>query len=247
MGKWLERYRKLVASERRITLEYGGKRASSPSSAHPDPGPTPPPDDADDAHEGQIPPNSSEPGPSLAQRPPSSTTEADKATTAKAFGSLAFTCSGCGQAVTQLHKAGDHWQCSHCAGVDAIALPPVAAPLNPCRLCGVNSWWRSGPAEAWVCRRCHPPASLRVYEVLGPYGKPGDAVRTQPRADVTAWEAAWCELGPITDGITEDDSRVQPILAAVEQCRTAYRAGDWPAFHQAVAQVRLAVQMEHER
>ena len=183
-----------------------------------------------------------QPEPSLAQRPLSSTTEADKATTAKAFGSLAFTCSGCGQAVTQLHKAGDHWQCSHCAGVDAIALPPVAAPPRPCRLCGVDSWWRSGVAEDWQCRMCHPPSSLPVYEVLSQYGTLGDAVRTQPRADTEAWLTAWRELAAITGGITADDSRFQPVMAALEQCDTAYLAGDWPAFQQAAQQVRQAVE-----
>ncbi len=118
---------------------------------------------------------------------------------------------------------------------------PLAAPPSPCRLCGADSWWRSGAAEDWQCRRCHPPASLPVYEVLGPYGKLGDAVRTQPRADAMAWEAAWRELVAITDGITEDDSRVKPIMVAVEQCDAARRAGDWPAFRQAALAVKRAV------
>ena len=124
---------------------------------------------------------------------------------------------------------------------------PLATPPNPCRLCGADSWWRSGPAEVWLCRRCHPPASLPVYEVLGPYGKLGDAVRTQARADGAAWLAAWREVLHLTNGVTTDDPRFEAVMAAAEQCYAAFESGSWPAFQQAVAQVRLAVQMEHER
>jgi len=119
---------------------------------------------------------------------------------------------------------------------------PLAAPPSPCRLCGADSWWRSGAAEDWQCRRCHPPASLPVYEVLGPYGTLGDAVRTQPRADTAAWLAAWRELAAVTNGVTADDSRFQPVMTALEQCDTAYLAGDWPGFQQAAQQVRQAVE-----
>ncbi len=123
---------------------------------------------------------------------------------------------------------------------------PLAAPPTPCRLCGAESWWRAAQAEAWLCRTCHPPANLPVYEVLGPHGKPGDVVRSQARADTAAWLAAWRELAAITDGITADDSRFQPVMSTLEQCDTAFLANDWPAFQQAAAQVRLAVQTEHE-
>ncbi len=125
---------------------------------------------------------------------------------------------------------------------EAAVQPESIGPLNPCRLCSADSWWRAAPAENWQCRRCHPPASLPVYEVLGPYGKLGDAVRTQARADTEAWLAAWRELAAVTNCVTADDSRLQPVMAALEQCDTAYLAGDWPGFQQAVQQVRQAVE-----
>ncbi len=130
---------------------------------------------------------------------------------------------------------------------EAAVQPESIGPLTPCRLCDVNNWWRSGAAEVWQCRRCHPPASLPVYEVLGPYGKLGDAVRTQARADTEAWLAAWREVMHLTNGVTTDDPRFEAVMVAAEQCYVAFERGSWPAFQQAVAQVRRAVQMEDER
>ncbi len=129
---------------------------------------------------------------------------------------------------------------------EAAVQPESIGPLTPCRLCGAESWWRSGPAEAWLCRRCHPPASLPVYEVLGPYGKLGDAVRTQPRADTAGWLSAWREVARLTDGITQDDPRFQLVMAALKPCDAAFERDDWEAFREAAAQIRLAVQTEHE-
>ena len=123
----------------------------------------------------------------------------------------------------------------------------LAAPPSPCRLCGADSWWRSGQAEGWQCRRCHPPASLPVYEVLSPCGKLDDGVKAQPRADGADWLAEWHRLARITHGITADDPRFQPVMAALDQCDVAFLANDWLAFQQAVARVWLAVQTEHER
>ncbi len=127
------------------------------------------------------------------------------------------------------------------------ATEPLVALPTPCQLCGADSWWRSGAAEAWQCRTCHPLVRVPGYEVLGPRGKLGDAVRTQPRADTEAWLAAWREVAKLTDGVKAEDPRCQLILAVIDQCYAAFERGDWPAFQQAVAQVRLAVQMEHER
>ncbi|MDA2911202.1 hypothetical protein MYX04_09760 [Nitrospiraceae bacterium AH_259_D15_M11_P09] len=127
------------------------------------------------------------------------------------------------------------------------AAEPLVAPPTPCQLCGADSWWRSGPAEAWQCRTCHPLVRVQGYEVLGPYGKLGDAVRTQPRADAAAWEAAWREVAKLTDGVKAEDPRCQLILAAIDQCNIAFECGKWVDFKQAAVQLRLAVQMEHER
>lgn len=126
------------------------------------------------------------------------------------------------------------------------AAEPLAAPPSPCRLCGAESWWRAAQAEAWLCRTCHPPANLPVYEVLGPHGKPGDVVRSQARADTAAWLAAWREVARLTDEINQDDPRFQLVMAALKLCDAAFERDDWEAFREAAAQIRLAVQTEHE-
>ena len=77
--------------------------------------------------------------------------------------------------------------------------------------------------------------------------KPGDAVRTRARADTAAWLSAWREVARMTDGITQDDPRFQLVMAALKPCDAAFERDDWGAFRKAVAQVRLAVQREHER
>ena len=56
------------------------------------------------------------------------------------------------------------------------------------------------------------------------------------------WLAEWRTLAWITDGLTVHDPRFRPIMAALEQCDTAYLTGDWPAFLQAAQQVRQAVE-----
>ncbi len=56
------------------------------------------------------------------------------------------------------------------------------------------------------------------------------------------WLAEWRTLARITNGIVADDPQFQPVMTALEQCDTAYLAGDWPAFQQAVQQVRQAVE-----
>ncbi len=61
------------------------------------------------------------------------------------------------------------------------------------------------------------------------------------------WLAEWRTLARITDGVTGDEPRFQPAMAALEQCDVAFLAGDWPAFQRAAAQVWRAVQLEHER
>ena len=55
------------------------------------------------------------------------------------------------------------------------------------------------------------------------------------------WLAEWRALARITDGITADDPRFQPIMAALEQCDMAYLAGDWPGFQRAALAVKRAV------
>ena len=67
------------------------------------------------------------------------------------------------------------------------------------------------------------------------------AARTQPRADIEAWQAAWRELAAITDGIRADDPRFQLVMATLKQCDIAFLANNWLVFRQAAQQVREAV------
>ena len=78
-------------------------------------------------------------------------------------------------------------------------------------------------------------------------GKSGAQKKTQVRSDSATWLAAWRELAKLTDGITKDCPRFELVMATLEQCDIAFLANNWLAFQQAVVQVRLAVQTEHER
>ncbi len=61
------------------------------------------------------------------------------------------------------------------------------------------------------------------------------------------WLRAWQEIARLTNRVTREDRQLGPIMQAVEQCDVAFLAGDWLGFQRAAEQVRLAVQMEHER
>jgi len=56
------------------------------------------------------------------------------------------------------------------------------------------------------------------------------------------WLSAWRELTNLTLGITGDDPRFKPIMAALENCDEMYLSNNWPAFLQAAQQVREAVE-----
>ena len=57
-----------------------------------------------------------------------------------------------------------------------------------------------------------------------------------------AWLAAWRELAALTYGITGDDPRFPGVMAALNTCDEAYLNGNWGAFRQSAAGVRLAVE-----
>ncbi len=44
------------------------------------------------------------------------------------------------------------------------------------------------------------------------------------------WLAAWRELADLTAGLVPDDSRVGPVLHALEQCDEQFQRGNWSAF-----------------
>ena len=55
------------------------------------------------------------------------------------------------------------------------------------------------------------------------------------------WLAECQMLARLTDGITREDPRFEPVLAALSQCDDFYLANDWPAFQQAAARLRQTV------
>ncbi len=89
-----------------------------------------------------------------------------------------------------------------------------------CPRCQTSRWWWTEEGQI-RCARCYPPAP--------------------------DWQKAWKNLAALTDGILPDDPHRSLVLTLVHACDESFKRGDWPAFQQAVAQVRLAVQMEDER
>lgn len=55
------------------------------------------------------------------------------------------------------------------------------------------------------------------------------------------WLSAWRKLAILTDGIRPEDSRLRPVLAALEACDEAFLADDWARFQQSAEQVRQAM------
>jgi hypothetical protein len=68
--------------------------------------------------------------------------------------------------------------------------------------------------------------------------KAGDKVRAVTPRPTPDWLTAWRELAAMTNGITRDDPRFQPVLEALNRCDDAYLAGDWPAFRLGAEEVR---------
>jgi hypothetical protein len=63
-------------------------------------------------------------------------------------------------------------------------------------------------------------------------------------ATQTEWTCAWRQLAELTDALTEDDCRFQPVMDALSQCDRAYLVGDWDDFEKAAARVRDAIYIE---
>ncbi len=59
--------------------------------------------------------------------------------------------------------------------------------------------------------------------------------------DKPDWLAEWRTLAWITDGMRADDPRFQPVMAALQQCDTAFLANDGARFQLAVEQVKAAL------
>ena len=67
--------------------------------------------------------------------------------------------------------------------------------------------------------------------------------RKPPPESTPDWETEWGALAKVTSGITHDDCRFRPVLAALKECDRAFEQGDWIQFRQAAAQVRAAVRL----
>lgn len=58
----------------------------------------------------------------------------------------------------------------------------------------------------------------------------------------TDWLLAWRELADITSDIAPGDSRLRPVLAALERCDKLYLARKWTEFHKAAMEVHNIAQ-----
>ncbi|MCH8041688.1 MAG: hypothetical protein IH977_15295 [Nitrospinae bacterium] len=55
------------------------------------------------------------------------------------------------------------------------------------------------------------------------------------------WLMAWTELARITNGITKDGSRFNPIMAGLARCDLAFEQDDWVAFVAEANQVKALI------
>ena len=55
------------------------------------------------------------------------------------------------------------------------------------------------------------------------------------------WSPTWRELANLTAGLSTDDPRLAPVVAALNACDDAYLNGDWCEFRQAAVRVQSAV------
>ena len=67
------------------------------------------------------------------------------------------------------------------------------------------------------------------------------ADKVRQEAAKPGWSTAWRELATLTAGILADDPRFPPVMAALQQCDSAFSGGDWPSFQQAAGRVKAAV------
>ena len=69
--------------------------------------------------------------------------------------------------------------------------------------------------------------------------------RSQPAQP--CWLTTWRELAEITSGLTADDPRLPPMLAALQSCDTAFAADNWLAFQESRQEVLRVMQMGFNR
>ena len=55
------------------------------------------------------------------------------------------------------------------------------------------------------------------------------------------WLKAWRELATLTQGITQGDPRLEPVMKALDACDMAFLMDDWSGFQRASLTVRQQV------
>ncbi len=58
------------------------------------------------------------------------------------------------------------------------------------------------------------------------------------------WITAWRELATLTEGISEHDPRVQPILRVLDACDRAFEKDNWTEFSKAYQSIKALVDTE---
>ncbi len=61
------------------------------------------------------------------------------------------------------------------------------------------------------------------------------------------WLRVWRELADCITGITRDDPRFQPVMAALDVCDRAFERGDWTGFQRTADRVKHVVGGERAR
>ncbi len=52
------------------------------------------------------------------------------------------------------------------------------------------------------------------------------------------WESAWRDLAELSEGITKNDPRFQPVCEALEECDRHFENDDWPKFQESTAMIK---------
>ena len=71
---------------------------------------------------------------------------------------------------------------------------------------------------------------MRAYEKLQQFMR---EKHRQPN-----WETAWRDLAELTEGITKNDPRFQPVCHALEQCDQSFESGNWLNFQKAASELK---------
>jgi len=66
-------------------------------------------------------------------------------------------------------------------------------------------------------------------------------IEQETKPETPDWLAAWRELARVTNGITREDPRFDPVLAALSRCDEYFLAGDWIGFQHGATEVNRIV------